>query len=243
MLNNILCSIQRDFKLLHLSTLTFIIFLTIGVHDCQYAHNTGFKRDGVFTINIPVIGFSKVRCDMTTPPGGWIVFQRRTDGSVDFHRNWADYKEGFGDLNGNFWLGLDKLHQLAAPGKGAKLRVDLKHMDFPGQIKYAEYSLFEISNEADGYKLAISNYSGNAGDSLFVHNGMKFTTKDIDNDLHENNCAAVHTGGWWFVACFHSNLNGLFPSNNSTTNWNFMSWYRLFDTYGGIIFSEMKIRF
>ena len=170
------------------------------------------------------------------------MFQRRIDGSVDFYRNWADYKEGFGDLNGNFWLGLDKLHQLAAPGKGAKLRVDLKHMDFPGQIKYAEYSLFEISNEADGYKLAIGGYSGTAGDSMNYHNGMKFSTKDRDLDTYFGNCAIHNSGAFWYKQCYAVHLNGIYPPDNLIKA-KYISWYSSGTEFGRIHFVEMKLKF
>ena len=178
---------------------------------------------------------------MTTTPGGWIVFQRRVDATVDFYRNWNDYKEGFGDLNGNFWLGLEKLHQLAAPGRGASLRVDLKHMDIPGEIRYAEYSLFEITNEADGYRLKIGGYSGNAGNSLDYQNGMKFTTKDHDQDYYEGNCASFNTGAFWYRACHAVNLNGVFPPDNLEKPY-YISWKLLPTNFGRIIFSEMKMR-
>ena len=62
---------------------------------------------------------------METDGGGWTVFQRRQDGSVDFYRNWTDYENGFGYLNGEFWLGLSKIHRLSKGGSNI-LRIDLK---------------------------------------------------------------------------------------------------------------------
>jgi ficolin len=85
------------------------------------------------------------------------VFQKRLDGSVDFYRGWAEYKRGFGNLTGEFWLGLDKIHNLTSSGK-YKLRVDLE--DFAGKTYYAEYDLFEVASEGEKYKLSLGSYSG-----------------------------------------------------------------------------------
>ena len=59
------------------------------------------------------------------------MFQRRLDGSVDFYRGLTDYKNSFGNLYGEFWLGLDKIHRLTTTVKN-KLRVDL--MDTKGKL-------------------------------------------------------------------------------------------------------------
>ena len=55
-----------------------------------------------------------VRCDMETDGGGWIVIQQRNAHveRVNFTRNWEDYENGFGDLDGEFWIGLRNIHQL-----------------------------------------------------------------------------------------------------------------------------------
>ena len=100
---------------------------------------------------------------MTTDGGGWTVFQRRLDGSVDFYLAWEFYKNGFGDLTGEFWLGNDNLHRLTA-ADGVILRVDLE--DFDGNITYAEYMNFKVAGEADKYRLLIGGYNGTAGDSM-----------------------------------------------------------------------------
>ena len=108
----------------------------------------------------------QVLCDMVTDGGGWTVFQGRLDGSVDFFLGWESYKNGFGNLNGEFWLGNDNLHRLTA-SDDVTLRVDLE--DFEDDIRYAEYTTFKVTDEADKYRLSIGEYTGTACDSFLYH--------------------------------------------------------------------------
>ncbi|KAF0293998.1 Fibrinogen C domain-containing protein 1-A [Amphibalanus amphitrite] len=142
---------------------------------------------GVYTLHpgwgrrSPVEAF----CDMETDGGGWTVFQRREDilPREDFYRNWAEYKDGFGDLTGEFWMGLEKLWLLTGTmGRQYELRVDLE--DFDGEKRYARYKDFRISSEFDGYRVTGGNYTGNAGDSMRTHFGQKFSTRDKDQDTN-----------------------------------------------------------
>ena len=111
----------------------------------------------MYKINPDGLGEFEVFCDQKTAGGGWTVFQKRRDGSVDFFRAWDDYKRGFGNLNGEFWLGLDKIHRLTVIG-GYKLRVDLE--DNYGNTAFAEYSSFSVTSERAKYQLSLGSYSG-----------------------------------------------------------------------------------
>ena len=111
----------------------------------------------MYTIDPDGKGAFDVFCDQNTTGGGWTVFQKRLDGSVDFYRYWNDYKNGFGDLNGEFWLGLDKIYRLTNKEYN-RLRVDLE--ETTGNTSYAEYDMFAVSNEATKYKLSLGKYSG-----------------------------------------------------------------------------------
>ena len=172
---------------------------------------------------------------METDGGGWTVFQRRQDGSVDFYRNWTDYENGFGDLTGEFWLGLSKIHRLTKEGSNT-LRVDLG--DFDNNTRYAKYSTFNVSDGSTEYILTVGGYSGTAGDSLDSHNGRRFTTRDNDNDQRSgNNCAVQYTGAWWYNACYHSSLNGHY-FNTETSYERGIKWYGWKNTT--LSFTEMK---
>ncbi|XP_075691130.1 ficolin-1-like isoform X2 [Rhinoderma darwinii] len=182
----------------------------------------------------------KVLCDMHTDGGGWIVFQRRWDGSVDFSRDWKSYKEGFGSRLTEFWLGNDNLHMLTSTGIW-ELRVDLH--DFETKKYSAKYSSFKVLGESEKYKLILGKYSGgDIGDSFRFHNNGLFTTKDLDNDTHGSNCAQLCKGGWWYKDCHNANLNGQYylgPHNATATgiNWRLGRGYN----YSYKV-SEMKIR-
>ena len=125
--------------------------------DCAELYKSGKRNSGVYTINPDGSGEFDVFCDQTTAGGGWTVFQKRQDGSVEFYRGWTDYKQGFGNMDGEFWLGLDKIHRLTSSGQ-YKLRVDLE--TFAGNTAYAEYGLFGVASEDDKYKLSVTGYSG-----------------------------------------------------------------------------------
>ncbi|XP_074637689.1 ficolin-2-like [Acropora palmata] len=175
---------------------------------------------------------------MTTGGGGWTVFQRRVDGSVNFYRGWTDYKFGFGNLSGEFWLGNDNLHRIAAAGN-MTLRVDLE--DFEANVTFAEYSIFKVADASDKYRLLIGGYSGTAGDSMAYQNGTQFSTKDQANDLSSVSCAEKYKGAWWYKSCHRSNLNGQYLGGPHDTFADGINWKSFRGQHYSLKRSEMKL--
>ncbi|XP_070173619.1 tenascin-R-like [Littorina saxatilis] len=195
-------------------------------------------RSGIRTVYISRDPTS-VFCDQTTDNGGWLVFQRRQGTSVDFYRDWAQYRNGFGDLEGSFWLGLDALHSLTT-SRRYQLRVDLKMWN--ETRGYATYSGFYVEGSDTNFILHFDNFTGgNAGDSLAWHRGGQFSTKDRDHDTAGGNCAYVYHGAWWYKACQDSNLNGDYKTSNAPSP-NGVSWNTFGGDYHSMKFTEMKIR-
>ena len=161
---------------------------------------------------------TNVYCDTVTAGGGWLVIQRRIDGSVDFNRYWSEYEEGFGNLpdddnetTGEFWIGLRSLHCLTNHGQW-ELRID--YMLSNKTKGYLSYHHFRVGPASDDYQLGILGFSGNTTDpitGLHSLNNMKFTTRDRDNDKWTGqNCAARdsgNAGGWWYNSCSYIQLN------------------------------------
>ncbi|XP_033627259.1 tenascin-R-like [Asterias rubens] len=222
--------------------------------DCQALLDAGNTVSGVYTIyptSYP--GGLEVRCDMTTDSKAWIVFQRRVDGTVSFIRSWAEYRDGFGDKEGSFWLGNEILRRLTEPvDQEWQMRVNIVRNEATRATdRFALYDQFRITGEL--YSLSLV-YSGAAyiQDSLSppqAGNGHPFTTYDSDNDQDTGlNCADSLKGGWWFDTCgtesvdsiLYSNLNGEYGQGltGSLAFVRGITWSK----YAGFIFVETDLK-
>ncbi|XP_077336758.1 fibrinogen-like protein 1-like protein [Lithobates pipiens] len=178
------------------------------------------KESGVYVIHPqdfphPLI----VYCDMTTHSGGWIVIQRNSFNSeITWDESWTTYKYGFGNVEKDYWLGIEYIHQIT---KQRVYQARFVILDNNNEEKYADYNLFSVEDEANGYKLRLGSYTGTAGDAMssitagVAHDNMKFSVKDKDQDTNSGaNCATSYGGAWWYGACFASKLN-----NKNAIHW------------------------
>jgi ficolin len=226
-------------------TTTATVFATptpspiIVFKTCQHALSKGHRTSGVYTIQPDSLPSFDVYCDMVTDGGGWTVFQRRQDGSVNFYRNWNNYTAGFGNLSGEFWLGLNYIHRLTSGGS-CELRVDLE--DFSEERRFANFSSFQVGNSSTGYTIQIGGYSGSAGDSLSSTNELRFSTFDHDRDTWYKNCAVTFKGAWWYSNCHSSNLNGRYLRGTHASYADGVNWYTWKGHHYSLKFTEMKTR-
>ncbi|XP_037686796.1 fibrinogen gamma chain [Choloepus didactylus] len=207
---------------------TVQIYETTG-KDCQEIANKGAKESGLYFIK-PLKAKQKflVYCEIDSSGNGWTVIQKRLDGSLDFKKNWIQYKEGFGHLSPTgtteFWLGNEKIHLISTQSAFPyALRVQLE--DWTGRTSTADYSTFRVAPEADKYRMTYAYFiGGEAGDAFdgfdfgddpsdkfyTSHNGMQFSTWDNDNDKFDGNCAEQDGSGWWMNKCHAGHLNGFY---------------------------------
>ncbi|XP_038069047.1 techylectin-5B-like [Patiria miniata] len=198
--------------------------------DCQEILDAGQNTSGVYTIRHKRQNM-QVYCRMESGKG-YIVFQRRQDGSVSFNRTWQEYAEGFGNLTGEFWLGNQKLHSLT---RNLELELVITLNAFDGDEARVRYDIFNVYTSQGKYGLyfdGFSEESGDAGDSLAIHRFDYFSTLDKDHDdTFGENCAEKFHGGWWFERCgsyislfFKSNLNGLYYKNAAVDDYMGIQW-------------------
>ncbi|XP_010140047.1 PREDICTED: fibrinogen-like protein A, partial [Buceros rhinoceros silvestris] len=154
---------------------------------------------GVYVIQPKGLHHLMVYCEMNVGGGGWTVIQRnRRSTEITWAESWSTYKHGFGNVLTDYWLGTEYIHQIS---QQKVYRVRFVIWDAANNSHFADYNLFSVDDESHGYRLRLGAHSGTAEDAMDsdnprkVHNNMKFSTKDRDQDTYSGNCASRSGGG------------------------------------------------
>ncbi|XP_015032497.3 fibrinogen-like protein 1 [Drosophila willistoni] len=185
---------------------------------------TGCKglASGIYMIAVNKLDPFSAFCNGDIEGGGWIVIQKQFDGSVDFNRTWTEYREGFGNVGGEFFIGLEKLHSITNSGS-FELYMQLGF--FNRSFNFAAYDNFSIGSEDEKYELkSLGRFRGTAPNNMNYHLNQKFSTFDQDNDPWvEGNCAITVGGGWWYQTCSLVHFNGKYHNTEvykkESINW------------------------
>ncbi|XP_062604271.1 angiopoietin-related protein 6-like isoform X2 [Saccostrea cucullata] len=162
------------------------------------------------------------------------VIQRRNRemSRVNFNTTWNEYKQGFGDVLGNYWLGNDAIHTLTTEYNNS-LYI---RMESTKKKSYeVQYSLFSISDETDGYRLSLGEKSGNIDDAFRAHSVVNHPFFTFDHD--RRTCAAQCGSGWWYYSCAVVNLNAPFAGGHRDP-----VWHRVISKGTDLFFTEMMIK-
>ena len=173
------------------------------------------------------VGYSKAfaSCDMETDGGGWLVIQRRFNGTVPFNRTLEEYENGFGDPSGEFWYGLKNIFCFTQK-EAAELRIDLEYPN--GTTGYVHYKRFSISSgssytaSATPFKTSPRVKSDVFNPQRLYARGHSYYYRSSNRHLYQpnfyvkSNCRNYpRLGGWWDTSC-RGNPNGPGSSENST---------------------------
>ena len=144
---------------------------------------------------------------------------------MSFERCWNEYVAGFGDVDRNFWLGLDAIHYLTE-AQPMSLQIDVEPYHTPAVS--ISYQQFHVGDAASEYLLTITSDTQGYNTlytSMNYHSGRRFSTYDNDNDISHGNCAEDFRAGWWFSSCHMLNLNGVYGGASNLTSSNMVMLY------------------
>ncbi|KAJ8033875.1 Tenascin-R [Holothuria leucospilota] len=202
-------SLRHSCSIFLLLLLHFLITAVNCYKDCNDVQNAGNTHSRVYSIRPtgwPGSNFD-VYCNMTIDGGGWTVIQRRINGEMNFYRNWVIYKNGFGNIQQEFWLGNEKLYYLTQQAT-YEYRFDFVMSSYAN--RYHKYSRFRIDNESNKYRVTdVGSRSGSGGYTLNNTLNNAFSTYDRDNDGQSaTDCAEGHRSGWWHGGYYYSYSSG-----------------------------------
>ncbi|XP_071104210.1 fibrinogen-like protein 1 [Haliotis cracherodii] len=154
-----------------------------------------------------------VYCEMAL--GGRTAILKQTIGNENFNRPWDDYKNGFGNISGDHWLGNDYIHYISYSRKHSLL------VQVETGSSYHQYYMqdFGVNDEASKYKLTFGHhftsdkFPESLEDCLGPLYDSSFSTPDQDNDNSARNCAQDFQSGWWFKDCSTCNPTGVYEAS------------------------------
>ncbi|XP_078481680.1 angiopoietin-1-like [Ciona intestinalis] len=223
-------------------------------------YDAGFEKSGIYPIWIhQLYKFTYVTCDMdvqaVSNKTGWITIQKRINGEINFDRGWQNYADGFGNVGGEYWVGLEHMHALSNQNittdwfgsyvTPPRMRIDFEDQD--GVTAYAEYKLFEVDTEKWNYQLIAARLDKATAVPVTAHSVLSthsFSTYDNNNAYSD--CPQRYHSGWWFLLCGQSNLNGLYPSEgdkNSLSNIYWYYWYTVNKNNTALKSVTMKLQY
>ena len=202
-------------------------------HDatfCDELQKFGQTESGLYEVktSVPLYKYSnksteefqRVSCEMSLFGGGWTVVQQNLDG-FPTTKSWLDYKFGFGDLSGTFWLGNEALHRLTQ-NKNTELLVQLEGKN--DKKYFALFKEFWIDGEKDSYKLKIAKAERDRTleldtNQFTVHNGKEFAVP-----------ASGGHAGWWYNGKNYDTKVFLNGNPDNPINWKRIVWSDPFGT-------------
>nr|BAN92386.1 self-incompatibility-linked fibrinogen-like protein-A [Ciona intestinalis] len=228
--------------------------------DCKAMYDAGYVESGVYPIWIyKLYKFTHVYCDMDVQAvsnnTGWISIQKRVNGEINFDRGWQNYVDGFGNVRGEYWIGLKHIYALTNQNTTIdwigsyvtppRMRIDFVDQD--GVSAYAEYKLFKVSGAEQKYRLIAAHLDQATAIPRYVSSPISrnwFST--YDNNHAFSNCHETFHGGWWFSGCGESNLNGPYPQTgdkNSPSNIYWYDWYTVNENNTAFKSVSMKFQY
>ena len=182
-----------------------------------------------------------------TDSDGWLVWVRRVNNTVRFDCTWDEYVAGFGNPDGNYWLGLNNLNLLTSTANRFKMRVELESLS--GQRSWVEYSEFSVGGSTSGYKLSISGFESDKQSDLDVlalfTNNQAFSTKDKDHDAYgAGSCSSKYGGGggWWYQRCGNVFPTAEYSLGRSHDMSKVLRWSRAFNDTSQLKSLVMKVK-
>ncbi|XP_017841444.2 fibrinogen-like protein 1 [Drosophila busckii] len=179
-------------------------------------------------INLPGLMPFKVLCNDDSPAGrGWIVIQQRINGLENFQRDWNTYRDGFGSFDGDFFLGLTKIHHMTFAQRH-ELYIYMEK--FSKEWFAARYDNFSVASEKNNFQLeSLGAYTGfnDNHDNFRPELYYIFATYDRKHSY----CPKQPYGGWWHGSCRGINLNGEYHLLEKKGDKNYLYWEKYISLY------------